>query len=881
MRSHAKAATAGSTQRQAKGLGGIFRGAIATRGASLTANGSGAPKAGRLLLPVSLLVALIALLAIAVPASASTIVATWSESVAFSEATLRAEVNPDGEATTYHFEYGKTGAYGSQTPELPVGSDSTAHKLSRSLEGLTPGTTYHYRVVATSGAGTNPGPDAVFHTYESFIPKTDCPNQSRRGGPSGALPDCRAYEMVSPLDKSGADIVPAAELAHTTLGIEQAALDGEKMAYSSRTPFGDAASNLWATQFLATRAASGWSAHAVTPPRTGNSVYNGAATQPNYRDGEFAGFNDDLSTGFFYDGAMPALTPQAIPGIYNHYLFNTATDGLTTVSTQLFSPVHDDVRWLGGVGFMGFSEDGSHTVFAAEARLTSDAAAPAFGQNLGQLYDYHDGALELVSILPNGEPAATAAAGFQRSAAGEFSSGGDALSYKQRVGETDNAISDDGSRIFWTTQSNNNEKRLYVRIDGTTTILISESVPNGNRAHYWTASSDGAKVLFSADGSFTSAEDILYRFDVDTETPSQIAGEVDPERGVLGASDDLSHVYFLSTEALTSGATAGQQNLYLDHDGTKSFIATLAESDRAGGVGGYYNVASGTDVAKDFSHVTPDGRHLVFQSFASLTGYDNTSLDNGKAAIEVYRYDAEAKELDCISCNPSGSRPQTGVLTMPHYDMLEGVPFGDVVGNPDPLHAAAWLPTRQHGDQVSRALADDGSHVFFNSHDALVPQDTNGVQDVYEWREQGSGECQKPSGCLYLISTGTDLKKSTFIDASEGGHDVFFRTSDGIDPDDEGLIDIYDARTNGGIPRPIPPPPCVGDNCQSPPAAPNDPTPASSGFKGAGDPVPSKARKSCRARNRKAKKQSGKAKQSKAKQKKAKRCKRNNRRAGR
>ncbi|MGC1852638.1 MAG: fibronectin type III domain-containing protein [Solirubrobacterales bacterium] len=873
MRSHAKASTAGSTQRQANGLGRIFRGAVATRGASPTSTGSGAPKAGRLL-PVSVLVALIALLVLAIPASASTIVATWSQSVAFSEATLRAEVNPDGEATTYHFEYGKTGAYGSQTPELPVGSDSTAHKLSRSLEGLTPGTTHHYRVVATSGAGTNPGPDAVFHTYESFIPKTDCPNQSRRGGPSAALPDCRAYEMVSPIDKSGADVVPAVELFNNTLGLEQAALDGGRFAYSSRKPFGDAASNLWATQFLATRGATGWSTHAVTPPRTGNGVYNGTTTAANYRDGEFAGFTEDLSTGFFYDGAMPPLTPQAIPGTYNHYLFDTATDGLTTLSTQLFSPVDDFNRWFGGNGFMGFSEDGSHTVFAARARLTSDAAPPAFGQDRGQLYDYHDGELELVSILPNGEPAA---AELFSSTAGEFTEGSFVVNaYKTRLGETDNAISDDGSRIFWITQSNTGEKWLYVRIDGTTTVPISESVPNGNAASYWTASSDGAKVLFSTNSNVTSAEDILYRFDVDTETPSQIAGEVDPGRGVLGASDDLSHVYFLSTEALTSGATAGQQNLYLDHDGTKSFIATLAESDRVGGVGGYYTVASNAEVSNDFSQVTPDGRHLVFQSFASLTGYDNTSLVNGKAAIEVYRYDAEAEELDCISCNPSGARPQTGVMMMPHFYVLEDHPFGGKEGNPDPLHAAAWLPTRQHGDQVSRALADDGSHVFFNSHDALVPQDTNGVQDVYEWREQGSGECQRPGGCLYLISTGTNAEKSTFIDASDGGRDVFIRTSDSIDPDDEGLIDIYDARTNGGIPRPIPPPPCVGDNCQSPPAAPNDPTPASAGFKGAGDPVPSKARKSCRARNRKAKRQSGKAKQ-----KKAKRCKRNNRRAGR
>ena len=126
------------------------------------------------------------------------IAAAWSQDVVYTEATLKAEINPEGSATTYHFEYGTSEAYGQETPELPVGSDSTTHTLTRFLEGLSPGTTYHYRVVATSSVATNEGPDHTFTTFEPFAPDTNCANQAFRGGASAGLPDCRAYEMVTP-----------------------------------------------------------------------------------------------------------------------------------------------------------------------------------------------------------------------------------------------------------------------------------------------------------------------------------------------------------------------------------------------------------------------------------------------------------------------------------------------------------------------------------------------------------------------------------------------------------------------------------------------------------------------------------------------------------
>ena len=170
-------------------------------------------------------------------------------------------------------------------------------------------------------------------------------------------------------------------------------------------------------------------------------------------------------------------------------------------------------------------------------------------------------------------------------------------------------------------------------------------------------------------------------------------------------------------------------------------------------------------------------------------------------------------------------------------------------------------------------LSDEGSRVFFNAFDALVPADVNGVQDVYQWEAPGSGDCAAGSpayselneGCISLISTGKSAKESVFIDASASGGDVFFTTSSSIDPRDPGSIDVYDARAGGGFPPPPPPPPpCVGDACQNVPAPPDDQTPASAVFRGPGDPVAG-GRKCPKGKRRVAERQSQRALREEAK----------------
>jgi hypothetical protein len=356
---------------------------------------------------------------------------------------------------------------------------------------------------------------------------------------------------------------------------------------------------------------------------------------------------------------------------------------------------------------------------------------------------------------------------------------------------------------------------------------------------------------------------------VDAEVTTLIAGEVADDVGaassaVAGASDDLSHLYFVSKEDLADGATAGERNLYLDREGEFSFIATLSKLD-LGGTGDPSEEASGVAgwwATQRSSRVTSDGRHLAFMSNRSLTGYDNRDAKNGKPTMEVFVYDAETEQLTCASCNPSGARPVSQRLRQPYQFRDDVFYFGN------DLLAAAWLPTSEDSLHTPRALSEDGSHLFFNSYDALLPRDTNGAMDVYQWEAQGSGDCTKANGCISLISSGTNATKSEFVEASPDGEDVFFKTESSLVPQDPGLIDVYDARVNGGFPTPSGPGPCIGDSCQSPPAPPNDPTPASAAFRGAGDPKPRNARRRCRARARAAAKRGGKQ------GKKAKRCSR-------
>ncbi|HSS43436.1 MAG TPA: hypothetical protein VLK37_12915 [Solirubrobacterales bacterium] len=177
--------------------------------------------------------------------------------------------------------------------------------------------------------------------------------------------------------------------------------------------------------------------------------------------------------------------------------------------------------------------------------------------------------------------------------------------------------------------------------------------------------------------------------------------------------------------------------------------------------------------------VSPNGRYLAFGAGERLTAYDNTDALTGAPDSEVYLYDAGADRLTCASCRPSGDQPS------------------GAAGLPIP-------PLRQPNDR-QRTVLDDGT-VYFDSTDAVVSGDSNGLKDAYEMRD----------GRVALISSGTSADDSAFAGASEDGRDAFFATRERLAPTDiDENRDVYDARINGGFPAPRESAGgCSGDECQ-------------------------------------------------------------------
>jgi hypothetical protein len=340
----------------------------------------------------------------------------------------------------------------------------------------------------------------------------------------------------------------------------------------------------------------------------------------------------------------------------------------------------------------------------------------------------------------------------------------------------------------------------------------------------------------------------LYRYDAADGSLTDLAPDLEDEngaevRGVLGYSEDGSRVYFAANGDLdgplgpaTAGdcgwglARTGSCSLYLADGGEVSFIARLdAGHNGSNDNSDMNNWRAGPFDPPDFSEktsrVSADGETLLFRSQAQLTAYDNA----GKP--ELYRYRAPEDELTCVSCDPSGAPPSSGAS-------LQTIEI-----------TSPTTPTND-GTVLTRNLSVDGDRVFFDTTDALLPEDVNGLQDVYEWEAEGSGSCATAGGCLYLISPGTGLSPSYFADASLSGDDALFFTREQLVPQDrDQLQDVYDAGVGGGLAaqHAVAPPPCAAEACRgaSSPAPPQQGS-ASSSFSGPGNPPVKRPPARCR-----------------------------------
>ncbi len=817
--------------------------------------------------------------------------------VAATSATVRAQINPEGSETTYRFEYGTSEGYGSSVP-VPdgiVGSGSAGITVSAHPQGLLPSTSYHYRVVAlvASTSEAVAGVDGTFTTQPV--------------GGEFSLPDGRQWELVSPPNKHGARFIPLDPEGNGSL---QAAEDGSGIVYQVDVPTeAEPAGAASLSQVRSVRGTQGWSSQDIVQP---HSSVTGPTGYPEYdvfsRDLSL-GLADPRT-----DKSVPLLSSLASEQTL-YLRREALCDASATASecylplltgNEGVANVPPGAKF-GEVGPEIASPDLSHVLLKSEVALTATPLAEGPPREGGRpdrhgVYEWSAGvapgeALQLVSLLPASEgggspPAEALGVG----ADPELLFSGDGR----------HAISDNGSRVFWDWEGivggfgrgggtalylRDTVKRESVRLD-----VKQPGAPSGGQpeAVFQIASSDGSKVFFTDSQHLTAQSSVkeqnlfeyeLYECEI-VEEAGHLAcklTDLTPERGglpagvqnvVLGASEDGSYVYFVANGVYGGGAERGAKqgkctideqikkeplatcNLYEYHNGVITFIATLSEEDELDWVSVDHNRH---EIGRLTARVSPDGRYVAFMSDRSLTGYDNRDANSGKPDMEVYLYDSSTKRLSCASCNPTGARP-VGVEAEVfgsggnHRDIADIEPLGTgaYTGR---SWVASNLPTSDsfHNDWAvyqPRALSD-GGRLFFNSNDALVPQDVNGSEDLYQYEPEGTGGCasssvtfsSKSGGCVGLISAGSSPEESGFMDASEGGGDVFFLTASQLTSQDYDTgYDIYDAHAcTAAVPCIAPPvasPPCSsGDSCKASPSP--QPSifgaPASATFTGAGN----------------------------------------------
>lgn len=669
-----------------------------------------------------------------------------------------------------------------------------------------------------------------------------CPNAQFRSGPSELLPDCRVYEQVSPVEKGGQDALTLKPMfpaqASRCEGSELCAV-----AYMSvSAAFAGAPANEYPNAYVTARIPAGWQTTPLSPPTPQAPVSSNPKLTYD--------FSEDLS-----DVAIRVppqqLTESAPAGVYNLYLRQpSSVYSLLTTIAPPEPPAAECGRCFERQdvpAFAGASSGFGHVLFEANDSLV--AGAP--GGGVQNLYESAGGQVRLVGILPDGAiPAGGATAGAGIEASGEH------------AGELKHAISRDGSHVLFEAtadggipdEQQQGDTELYERIDGGSTVEVSAPAPGAQPsscetamgvcaaqpAQFWAASADGSIVYFTSKAALTKQSNTgpepqdpgedLYRYDVGSGKLTDLTPdpyEHKPEEGedgasllgVVGASEDGTYVYFVAEGHLAQGASEGKPNLYVWHgrtaeSGSVQFVASLAtpseiEQDNIELMFQGENFPYNSDVedwtrwpSASQAYVTPDGRHLAFMSAEPLTGYENRD-EAGEAVHEVFVYSAESGQLVCASCDPSGARPLGSAFIGATLDERVSTPF-----------------------HQPRSLSDDGSRLFFSSPYVLAGVG-GGSDKLFEYED----------GAIQLISGAQAGSEAVFLDASASGDDVFFATRERLAPTDtDELLDVYDARANGGLPAPRQPSSCTGATCQEPlPPSPSLAMPLSALFTGPGN----------------------------------------------
>jgi hypothetical protein len=762
-------------------------------------------------------------------------------------ATLTAQINTENQESRYHFKYGTSAEFSAgttkTTKEEVLAPNGVSAPASARLYGLQPATEYRFQLVVT-----NHGNETSEGTQEAF---TTLPAES-----GAVVPDKRIDEMVTPPENLDAEVYAPRSYETQEFGSGyysqfsfRVAADGNRVVYEAEPTHnggGESAANGAGSAYLAARSPEGaWSQISIQPPGRRKTHYYGFSS--NLSVGIMGSYSESAQNE---EGQLPGPPAPPAPAsgrfgysdLYLTTLGGEAYDPLITTTPPNRSVGEFDEAFVADAGdhyitptYVGASADMSQLLFMAdddvlpgegslEKELDQDAKNEiAHEEYNNYLYDWTPQGVHLVDLLPEDKGVAPNAI-FGATQEGDWGQDPDPPNF-------DKVISTDGSRIFWSTleppagsgtykfYSAREPKALYVRENAAQpqsplngqgectdsgdacTVQIDKAVGGGGR--YWDASSDGSKVFFTKGD--------LYEYNLNTGVTSDLTSGV-AVQGVLGASEAGDYVYYVDTVG----------KLYVLHESGGQWQAPIAIATLPGEAtqtppytaetGGMHFGGDWTaDIGFRTSEVTPNGLGLVFVSGQRL---DVQGFPNGAPVIpgvvEVYVYEAADNRLFCASCSQSGETSGEG-----------------------------WLPVSYSDSYRPTWISEDGDEVFFDSVSGLLPQDTNGNIDVYEWEREGTGSCASGTGlrggCIYLLSGGNNRWASWLIGASASGSNLFMVTRDQLTTADQNEnYDVYDARAEGVQPLNLPE--CTGTGCQGIPGAPPVfATPSSVTFAGVGN----------------------------------------------
>jgi hypothetical protein len=599
--------------------------------------------------------------------------------VGSTSAVLNGSVNPAGLATTYHFEWGPTSSYGSRLPldDAPAGATRLVNIYRYRLTGLSPDTTYHYRIVAENSLGVSEGADQTFTTAAA----------------AGGLPP-RFFEQITPVDKKGNPLDPG-------IGF-YAREDGDAFSYMNR---GGESSSPNMAFAMSRRGPTDWeSGIDLTDPINVTNTVPGALIGTT-----LIGISPDFSRIFL--ATNKALTPGASENGTNLYIKDLATGAYTLVvgspdpyGVLNFIMVQQQNKLIAS------APDLSWVVFWSPVPL-------ADGTSGGDLYRWSESdGLEVVSHLPNGDPA-----------------------YAEVVGDKElgtKSVSADGSRIYFTAPFSS-EVGVFLREEGKPTKSISVShvagdPPTSHNARLLGISEDGRYAFFAIREEVKLTDDApgnngdVYRYDTDDESleyvGGQASGSVNP---VIDVSDDGDTAYWY-----------GDAGIFVWRNG-----------------GAFHQIAPPTPAEASWPSMSDNGRYLAYQV-------------GKKGTTSLYLYDAETDEGSCASCLPDGTPAAAYTVSLERFNSAR---FPQAVTEDGALFftsAARLLATDTNGlkdvymfqdgrlslispgngafEAIFGEVTPDGKDVFFSTAQKLVGRDNDESTDIYDARVGGGLSVQSP-----------------------------------------------------------------------------------------------------------------------------------------